>query len=168
MLVRWPLVVVLLLGVCAGQTATNKLPEPDSIGVFFYLDPGSQTLKRLPKEEWKRHRGAHFSTVTEDIDVPGAGSSFRIASHDKATFVFKVFKDEDAGKMKLFHFDVKGQGRQYELAKWHGRDSTQNTGIPINVSKFGESSYALTPENPLQPGEYAIAMGQWVFTFSVN
>src|SRR5258708_35495922 len=55
---------------CAAQTATDKAPEPDAIGVFFYLDPATQTLKRLPTEEFKRHSGG-FASVTHSVRVSG-------------------------------------------------------------------------------------------------
>ena len=163
------LLVVLALsaGICAGETATAKAPEPETIGAYFYLDAASQTLKRLPKEEWKRHHGTGFSTFTDNIKVEGAESSFHI-SENKPTFVFKVFKDEDAGKTKLFRFEAKGGGREYELAKWKRKDVTYNEGVTLNVSKFGTSSYAITPESPLEPGEYAIAAGSLVVTFAVG
>jgi len=160
-------ILVLSVGVCIAQTATAKVPEPETIGAYFYLDAASQTLKRLPKEEWKRHRGTGFTTFSDNIKVDGAESPFHI-SDNKPTFVFKVFKDEDAGKTKLFRFEVKGGGREYELAKWKRKDVTYNEGVTLNVSKFGTSSYSMTPESPLEPGEYAIAAGSLVLTFAVG
>src|SRR5215469_12784522 len=50
-------IIALAFGSCAAQTAIDKSPEPDSIGVFFYLDSSTQTLKRLPQEDFKRHSG---------------------------------------------------------------------------------------------------------------
>jgi hypothetical protein len=155
------------LSICAAQTATAKPPEPESIGVFFYLDSASQTLKRLPQEDFKRHSGG-FSSVVQSVKVSGGGSSLHIAANDKTTFVFKVFKDEEASGAKLFQFTVKGSEREYDLGKWKRRDYTTNTGLPVDIAKFGESSYKLTPETPLNPGEYALTLGPSVFTFSVS
>jgi len=152
---------------CAAQTATDKAPEPDAIGVFFYLDPATQTLKRLPTEEFKRHSGG-FASVTQSVRVSGDTSSFRFAGNDKTAFVFKVFKDEEAAKEKLFQFNVKGSEREYDLGKWKRRDYTPNTGLPVDVAKFGGSSYKLSPETPLSPGEYALTLGPTVFTFAVK
>ena len=42
--------LALSLSACAAQTVAYKTPEPESIGVFLYLDSTTQTLKRLPKE----------------------------------------------------------------------------------------------------------------------
>lgn len=158
----------LLVGCCAAQTATSTVPEPDTIGVYFYLDSASRTLKRLPKEDWKRHRGAGLVSYTDSIKVAGPGSSFHIPAGEKPTFVVSVFKSEDAAEIKLFLFTVKGQEREYQLAKAKGRDVTHNEGVAVNITKFGASSLAVIPESPLEPGEYALPWGSSVFTFSVT
>jgi hypothetical protein len=160
-------IITLSLSIGSAQTATDKAPEPESIGVFFYLDSASQTLKRLPKEDFKRHSGG-FASVKTSIQVSGDASSFHFAGSDKTTFVFKVFKDEEAAKAKLFQFNVKGSEREYDLGTWKRRDYTPNEGLSVNVAKFGTSSYKLTPETPLTPGEYALTLGPTVFTFGVS
>jgi hypothetical protein len=158
--------VALSLIICAAQTATDKPLEPASIGAFYYLDAASHSLKRLPQEDFKKHTGG-FGSVTQSIRVSGDASSFRFPGTDKTTFVFKVFKDEEAARAKLFQFNVKGSEREYDLGKWKRRDFTPNTGLPINLAKVGDS-YKLTPESPLSPGEYALTLGPTVFTFGVS
>jgi hypothetical protein len=159
--------ISLSLMICAAQTATDKPLEPSSIGVFFYLDSSTQTLKRLPQEDFKKHSGG-FGSITQSIRVSGEASAFRFAANDKITFVFKVFKDEEASRAKLFQFNVKGSEREYDLGKWKRRDYTPNVGLSVDVAKFGESSFKLTPETPLSPGEYALTLGPTVFTFAVR
>jgi hypothetical protein len=159
--------IAVSLMISEAQTATDKALEPASIGVFFYLDSSTQTLKRLPQEEFKKHSGG-FASLTQSIRVSGDASSFRFTGNDKTTFVFKVFKDEEASRAKLFQFNVKGSEREYDLGKWKRRDFTPNEGLTINVAKFGESSFKLTPETPLSPGEYALTLGPTVFTFGVK
>jgi hypothetical protein len=44
----------------------------------------------------------------------------------------------------------------------------QEPSIPVNITKFGDSSYKLTAQSPLGPGEYALPSGPKVFTFSVG
>lgn len=162
--------IALSLAICAAQTATNKPPEPDSIGVFFYLDSTSQTLKRLPREDWKRHSKAGWTTVTQDLKLDGTNSSFQISSNDKPTFIVRASEDS-AEKAKLYHFTVKGDRREYESGKWKRRDFIPNPGVTIDIAKFGESSYKIVPEAPLEPGEYALFTGETegvVFTFGVG
>ena len=160
-------IICILSSICVGQGAIAKSPEPDAIGVFFYLDPATQMLKRLPNEEFRRHTGG-FASVTTTIRVSGDASPFSIQSNPNIAFVFKVFKEEAAAGAKLFRFDVKGSEREYDLGKWKRRDYTPNPGIPVNVSKFGNSSFKLSSEAPLEPGEYALTLGPTVFTFSVK
>jgi len=164
---KWAILIALSFSTCAAQTAIDKPPEPESIGVFFYLDSATQTLKQLPTEEFKKHRGGTFS-VSSSVEVSGPASPFRLAANEKTTFVFKVFKDEEAGKARLFQFTIKGGEREYGLGKQKGRDYVPNPGLSISVAKFGESSYKLTPGVPLAPGEYALTMGPQVFTFGVS
>jgi hypothetical protein len=83
--------ISLSLMICADQTATDKPLEPSSIGVFFSLDSSTQTLKRLPQEDFKKHSGG-FGSITQSIRVSGEASAFRFAANDKITFVFKVFR----------------------------------------------------------------------------
>jgi hypothetical protein len=158
--------ITLSLIICAAQTATDKPLEPASIGAFYYLDPASQSLKRLPQEDFKKHTGG-FGSITQSIRVSGDASSFHFPGSDKTAFVFKVFKDEEAAKAKLFQFNVKGSEREYDLGKWKRKDFTHNNGVSINVARFG-NSYKLTPETPLSPGEYALTLGPTVFTFGVS
>jgi hypothetical protein len=160
-------IIAFSLIVCAAQTATDKPLEPESIGVFFYFDSATQTLKRLPQEDFKKHSSG-FSSITQSVKVSGDASSFHFVANDKTTFVFKVWKDEEASRAKLFQFNVKGSEREYDLGKWKRRDYTPNVGLSVNVAKFGESSYKLTPETPLNAGEYALTLGPTVFTFGVK
>ena len=173
--IRLAAMFALFVAVCAAQNAVQptvqsasaKQVEPESIGVFYYFDSASQTLKRLPQEEFKKHTGG-FASVTQSIRVAGDASAFHCAGSDKTVFVFKVFKDEEASRAKLFQFDVKGSEREYELGKWKRRDFTPNAGLSIDVAKFGEGSFKLTPEKPLSPGEYALTLGPTVYTFGVK
>lgn len=168
-LTRLFVVIALSAGICAAQTTSDKLskpPEPEAIGVYFYLDPSTQTLKRLPQEDWKRHnQGAR--TVTQDIEIIGTASSFHI-SEDKPVFVFKAADDKDAPNVNLFQCTIKGKNRAYEVGRWKGRDFTPSHGLVVTVAKFGESSYKLTSDAPLAAGEYAIVKGPKVVTFSIG
>lgn len=159
-------VIALLLSVCAAQTETGKLPEPESIGVIFYFESGTQALKRLPKEDYKTHRGGGWS-ITDNVKVAGAASSFQVANNEKLTFVFKA-SGESAEKAKLFRFTVKKTEREYEVGKWKRRDFTPNEGLSYTLAKFGDSSYKLIPDEALAPGEYALVLPTGLFTFGVS
>ncbi len=155
----------LSFAVCAAQTAATKPAEPELVGVFYYLDSASQTLKRLPTEDFKSHIGTGWTTVTVNVRVAGEASSFHIAAGDSVAF---VLKDEGASKTELHKFTVTDGRREYELGKRKGRDFTANPGLAINIVKYGEASYKVVPEAPLAAGEYALTMGPKVYTFSVT
>ena len=166
-IIQATVLVTISLAFCAGQTALEKVAEPNAIGVFFYLDSASGTLKRLPQEEFRRHTSNGFASVTQSVMVSGTASSFHIGD-SQPIFVFQVFKEEEASRAKLFQFSAKGSDREYDLSKWHRRESTTNTGLSLNISKYGQSSFKVTPDSPLAPGEYALTLGPTVFTFSVS
>jgi hypothetical protein len=164
---KWLAVLACSISLCVAQTDTNKPSEPESIGVFFYLEPATQALKELPKEEYKRHRGAGWATVTDSVKVSGPVSTFHITGNDKATFVFKA-TGEAAQKAQLHPFTVKDGWREYEIGKWKRRDFLPSLGLPLTLAQFGSSSYKVTTQAPLEPGEYALTMGPSVYTFSVS
>src|SRR5690348_15498198 len=74
-------VLTVCLTIGAAQTGIDKPIEPESIGVFYYLDSSTQTLKRLPQEDFRRHSSG-FSSVTTSIRVSGESSSLRVAKGD--------------------------------------------------------------------------------------
>jgi hypothetical protein len=153
---------VLSTGLGAGQTAT-KPPEPTEIGVFYYHDPDTQTLKPLPNERAKKqHSGAFTDTVS--VVVSGGHSPFSIAASNRGAFAFKAGSPE---AVKLFLFDVKDNQRKYWLGKRKGNTTDTNDGVPVEIVKLGESSYQVVPKSPLAPGEYAITVGPRLYTFGV-
>jgi len=161
------ILAIISLAVCAAQTAPEKVAEPNAIGVFYYLDSTGGGLKRLPQEEFRRHTSNGFGSVTQSVIVSGSASSFHIGD-SQPTFVFQVFKEEEASRAKLYQFSAKGPDREYDLGKWHRKESTTNTGLPLDISKYGQSSFKVTPGSPLAPGEYALTLGPTVFTFGVS
>jgi hypothetical protein len=163
--------IAFLLCICAGQTTLSKVLEPQSVDDFFYFDQATQGLKALPAEHWKagaEQRGLGRNLVTKGIlIVSGTGSPFRIGNNDKTEFIFKT---EDPERAELFQFTVKKKQRQFEEVRLQGKSKEMLTGIPVNITKFGESSYKLIPQAPLGPGQYALMFttGRKIFTFGVG
>lgn len=163
---RLPILVACALSMGMAQT-DSRPAEPESIGVFFYLEPATQTLQELPKEDHSKHRGTGWATVTDNVKVSGASSPFHIAGKDKATFVFKA-TGETAQRARLYRFTVKESRREYEIGKWKRRDFQANEGIPLTLAQFGSASYKVTTESPLDPGEYALTLGYAIYSFGVS
>jgi hypothetical protein len=159
--------LALSLGTCGAQSAAGKSVEPAAIGEAFHLDPSGQALTPLPEEQWKAKGKAGWTTSTGILQIPGERSSFRMKAQDKEEFIFKTEHPEST---RLYPFTVKKNLRQYELVKLKGmgRERETHLGTPVEVTKFGESSYKMVPKSPLAPGEYAIDIAGKLFTFGID
>jgi hypothetical protein len=159
----------------AKQTEKIKTPEPEMLGVFCDLDPSTQTLKALPKEEFKKEvhhawGSAFYRRATTIITVHGETSMFHIPAGRSDVFVIRT-SAETALNIKLFPFKIKKNMREYELGVAHGYLLSGNVenefGITVDVACYGDSLYKVTTPAPLVPGEYALTDGRHVFTFSI-
>jgi hypothetical protein len=160
------LLLILPLAISNAQAPAAKPTEPEAIGVAYHLDASDQATKALPDEEWKQTSGLNsYSTY---IEVPGRSSSFRIRSNDGTAFVFKAGSPE---KVALYRFDQKWRNRQFavqKIASYLTGGTRPVKGLPVEITKYGESSFKLTPASRLAPGEYAISIAGELFTFGVD
>jgi hypothetical protein len=183
--------LALSLGIGVGQTLPSKPSEPKSIGDFFLLDPVTHDLKDLPVEAFKFHieqtrvsrdnPRSNCCVIMTGIELPGSDSPFHIAVNDKTQFIFKAEAPEQA-RLFLLTVNAKKHYRSCILvsSKSEGvmglhRNSDWEPGIGVDITKFGDSSYKLTPQQPLGPGEYALLIGENVrknstkiFTFALS
>lgn len=153
---------------CGAQSSTVKPLEPAVIGEVNLLDSSGQALKPLPEEQWKAKGKPGWTTVTGSIQISGERSSFRVKASEKIEFVFKTGQPEN---IRLYPFSLKKNLRYCDLVKLKGvwtkeRETLQ--GIPVEITKFGESSYKLVPKSPLEPGEYGIDLSGKLFTFGID
>jgi hypothetical protein len=123
------------------------------MGVFYYLDPASQDLKKVPIESWKAHGISEGS-----IDVLNTSSPLRVAN-DNPEFIFQVPHPERA---KLFRLtvNVKSKRRHLELAKAENNSREPDPAIPINITGFRDFSFKLTLRAALEAGEYVLFIGE--------
>jgi hypothetical protein len=165
-------------------------PEPDTVGIF-YLDVGSQKLVALPSEKFKAvsytetFRGVSRSGDTISgvrggswfYSVSGAQSAFRIVAAPGTTFVFRTpVKGINEGLyyVELFRLVVQKEKRTFlrtEKLVWYQQTglqplSSERTEVTMQV--LGNSCYQITPKSPLRPGEYALVMGNAIYTFGVD
>jgi len=160
------LAVLVVLSIASQAQAPAKPADPDLIGVVYSMDPASHELKRLPSDTLKTHQAQGFAKVTVMARIDGAASTFRIAGGDKITLVFSAV-GEAAMKVRAYSCVVKEGRRECDIAKF-GRGSTPAPGVSASLAKYGDSSYKLTPDQPLTPGEYAVVFDDKVFTFGVD
>lgn len=166
------LVFVLLLAfslaICNAQSTVAKPVEPTAIGVIYHLDPSGQALKPLPDEQWKKETCSNnmFSHYFLCVEVSGERSSFRLKNGDKADFAFNTGSPE---KVSLYRFVLKKKRRQFEYLEHHPASPEEYIkGLPIETTKYGESSFKLAPISLLAPGEYAIIIAGEIYTFGVD
>ena len=90
-------------------------------------------------------------------EVKGAASPIRQKQAQKMMFVVRLDKGTDPGSFRLLVFESE---KRYRWVKSVPPMHTADLLLPLNVIKYGESSYGLTPASQLMPGEYAFAAGK--------
>lgn len=161
----------LLSCVVLAQSGAIPPPEPEAIGIVYYLDSTAQKLVPLPIEQYKavgHAKGLGFGGATGVLVLEGPAAAVRIPSADGLAMVVRVSNPELA---KLYLFTRKKKTREVELARvgFAGTSQKISHGLALVVTKYGESSFKLTPESRLDPGEYAIDMpGGKIFTFGID
>jgi len=145
----------------------QPLPAPPNVvGVPFYLDTSAGELKKLANEPYKEHASQGnplTNAFTRNVQMEGTTSAFRIPSHNKIVFVY------DATTLpRLYKFTVKGSKREFPYEKRDQRNSTAIDGITVSVSRYKETAFQFSSDQPLEPGEYAIVFGDHIYTFGVD
>jgi len=148
----------------------QPLPAPpDVIDVPFYLDMSVGELKKLPNEPYKEHAGGGSLSKTFTVEMKEKASSFRIPAHNKISFVY------DATTIpRLYKFTVKGSKREFPYDKrsygFFGNSSRDShiDGIAVSVSRYKETAFQFSSDQPLDPGEYAIIFADRIYTFGVD
>jgi hypothetical protein len=159
------LLLTLSLGSCGAQSAAVKPVEPAAIGEAFRLDPSNQALVPLPDEQWKAKGKIGWIGSTGIIELSGDRSTFRIKAGETTEFVFKT---EHVESVRIYPFTPKKNQREYALVVFKGRSRETLRGVPVEITKFGDSSYKLAPKSPLAIGEYAIELAGKLYSFGVD
>jgi hypothetical protein len=157
------ILLVLALGNGLAQSGPNMPVDLGPIGVVYLLNSSDQSFKVLPDESWKAVHSSTFKAaygskhlLTMSLEVSGARSPFRIAS-GKAGFVFTFDSPENAA---LYASSDSKDKRQFPVETVAIGDNkiTPLSGIPVDLTQFGKSSYKMVPKSPLASGEYVIIL----------
>jgi len=143
----------LSLSVAPAKSQEKKLPEPESIGVFYFLDSVNDSLMPMERQvAVMKTRGMIKTQVL--VQLTGEKSPFRLKTDQKVEFVVNLPNGVDPNKYHLYLFSVKKGKRELILAQSTMTGAKSNfVQVPFNVTKFG-GSYKYTPSQALSPGEY--------------
>jgi hypothetical protein len=143
------------LSLCAitAISQERKLPEPESIGVFYYLDAVNESLLPLDRQvAVGKKRGLIKEQIV--VQLVGEKSSVRLKTNQKMEFVVNLPNGIDPNKYHLYLFDVKKGKREIVLAQSTMTGAKSNfVQVPCNITKFG-GAYKFTPSQTLAAGEY--------------
>ena len=159
---------IVLFDSSSGPTPNSKPIEPDVLGVVFLLDSSNHVLQPLSNERWKAQgkRSGWFSAAGF-IEIAGEHPEVRVASSRKIELIFNVSHPED---VKLYQSLQKKDQRLFEMVKVGpgGRTREPIPGLPVVLTKYGQSSFKLVPMSPLVPGEYAVIYDGTVMSFGID
>ena len=170
----YPLLFTFALLPCAivaGQE--SNLSKPDYIGVVYYLTPSAKFLaldRNVPHP--KAHLKAFgFGGARATVELDKEKASLRLPSNQELSFVVQLPDGVDPREFQLYPLEVKNGGRQLVLTNGNAfRGQQVLRPIQINLSRYGESCYKITPGSKLAVGEYAFMSGasNEVFCFAVD
>src|SRR6266446_1458304 len=135
----------------------KKVPEPENIGVIYYLDSASNALVGTERQIVRgraKLRALGFGGYRVVAEVEREHSSLRLKAGQTLEFVLQLPWGIDPLKMRLYRLEAKDGKRQVVFGS--ATLMTAKTGyFQVNVTRFGEHSYKFATANPLTPGEYA-------------
>jgi hypothetical protein len=144
-----------------------KPQEPEYTNSFFYLD-STGTLKPLEREPVGVSSKIHalgFGGASASYQIQGDHSPVRFAAGAPIQVIVKLENhDADPATQVLLYSLQSAKGnRQVLITRVHymglgQKSDLQTSQLQMVFVKYGEGSIKITPSNPLQPGEYAIAM----------
>ncbi len=126
-----------------------SVPQPEFVGAVYFQDrTGSLIpLERNRANERRDDRGDFW-------EMEGAQSPVRLPSGQKMMFVVQLANGIDPGTYALLPLETRNDGR---WTKSDPRNTRAPLALLVNVTKLGNSTYGLTPDRDLAPGEYAFS-----------
>ena len=182
--------ILLLLCASVGMGAqavmdTPRIEEPKYLNSFSALNPKSGKFIELERTAVSFHAKVHalpgYASAKMTTQFKPGKSPVRLPSN--AQFVVLGRAPIDPGSRYLLRvLKASKNNREFVLSSSHGyavpgyvasssTTSLSEGDIPILFEEYGEHSYRITPQQPLAPGEYALAVRgipNEVFCFGVD
>ena len=151
----------------------GDLSKPAYIGIVYYLDH-SATLKALDRQVPRPKaniKAFGFGGARAVVELDAEKASLRLPSDQKLSFVVEIATGVDPREFQLYPFAVRNGKRQLIISSGNVfRGGQVRLPIQINISRYGENTYKLTPSSKLAEGEYAFMAGgsTEVYCFGVD
>ena len=151
----------------------NNVTEPENIGVVYHLDSEGkmQALDRQHLLIKSGFKALTFGGSKVTADLEGKSARLRLHSDTNISFVVQLPFGSDPRRIELYPLVVKDGNRQIRLAEGSiFKGLRVNYPVQLNITKFGQNSYKLTPVAGLAAGEYAFLEydSEDVFCFGVD
>ncbi len=171
------LVIVLFFQTVSAQQS-QKILEPEYIGVFFYLNEGKLVaLERQSAESKLKIKAMGFGGGESILQIKGEQSNVRFKADQKVEFVVRVSSQstDPVSIIQFYRFESKKGMRRLSIAKagtmgMGAKSIVNQNAVSFNAAKYGESSFKIVPANALLPGEYCFsgAASQDGFCFGID
>ncbi len=145
---------------------TNKVQEPEFLGTFFSLDSTTGNLSPLERQTAMHKivvKAMGFGGGVGYFELSGEKSPVRFKEGEQLNFIVLVSsqKIDPQGIIQLFSWESKKGKRQLTIDKagsmgLGGKSLIQKSLIAFHASKYGASSFKVTPAENLPPGEYTL------------
>jgi len=128
--------------------------QPNVVGVPFLR--GASGLLSLEREYGTMVRnntmyGMGGGTVYR---IQGPQSPVRVRQGDKLVFVMRLNSGGDARRFLLYAMESRMNYRQTQPTQFGGRPQA----LPVTITKTGDTTYEISPMQPLYPGEYSLSV----------
>ncbi|HEX7955695.1 MAG TPA: hypothetical protein VF508_02065 [Pyrinomonadaceae bacterium] len=159
-------IALLLIGTGSGQEA-KRVQEPEYIGVFYFVESATGALTPLERQtpEVKiKVKALGFGGGEGSIEVKGGKSPTRFKAAQPLSFVVRLASQQvdPLGVIQFFSLESKKDKRRLVISKagsmgMSGKSVAGASAVSFNVSRYGESSFKISPVRDLPPGEYALS-----------
>ena len=170
---RLLIVIVSLLPFSIGAAQDNSTSNQRYIGIVYYVQPPAnlQALDRQIPRPQAGIKALGFGGVKAALELDAERASVRLPANQELSFVVELPNGIDPREFRLYQLSASNGKRQLVITSgsvFKGQQIRQP--IQINISRYEQDSYKITPSAKLETGEYAFFAGgsNEVFCFGVD
>lgn len=156
----------------------KKVQEPEYLGTYFALEPSTGNLIPLERQTAAQKVEVHamgLGGASTSIEIRGEKSRVRFKEGQKLDFVVLASSQQidPHGIVEFFFFEPDDGMRKILMGKVSlggGGTTMGAAAVPFDASKYGASSFKITPTELLPPGEYGLSVqgSKDAFLFGVD